>query len=148
MKKILERDIIEESIMLASVIKWIILSIFIGLTVGAAIGVFVKLVAMGETAVINNISHYYLFLPLIFFICSFLVLKLAPEAEGHGTEKAIEAIHKNAGKMNLKAMPVKLFTTFLTIIFGGSVGEEGPATQIGAGIASFFSRFMKVEVGS
>lgn len=145
MKKLLEKDIVEESIMIGSTIKWILLSIFVGLTVGFAIGIFVKIVAAGEVFIKQEIKYYYLLLPIIFFMCSLIVLKLAPDAEGHGTEKAIESIHKRAGKMDVKAMPVKLFTTFLTIIFGGSVGEEGPATQIGAGIASFFSKFLNMN---
>ncbi|WP_392486739.1 chloride channel protein [Haloimpatiens sp. FM7315] len=145
MKKRLKKDIVEETILLSSTIKWVLLSIFIGLSVGTAISFFIKIVAFGEHSVKSFTRYYYLLLPIIFFISSFLVVKLAPEAEGHGTEKAIEAVHKRNGKMNLRAMPVKLFTTFLTIIFGGSVGEEGPATQIGAGMASFFSGIFKME---
>ena len=33
--------------------------------------------------------------------------------------------------------------TLMTIMFGGSVGKEGPCAQIGAGLSSFFSDLFK-----
>jgi H+/Cl- antiporter ClcA len=67
----------------------------------------------------------------------------APDAEGHGTEKIIEAVHRHSGKMRLAVVPVKLVATVVTIAFGGSAGKEGPAAQIGASLASGFSRLMR-----
>lgn len=145
MKDDIERDVIEESVLFGSAIKWIVLSIFVGLIVGFTVGIFVKLVSIGEQSVSHHLKYYYWLLPIIFFITSYLYTKFVPDKERSGTEEAIYAIHKNSGKMNVKAMPVKLFTTFLTIIFGGSVGEEGPATEIGADIASFFAELFKMD---
>ncbi|MCY6484925.1 chloride channel protein [Clostridium aestuarii] len=144
MKKNSELDWLEEYVLLGSAIKWIILSIFVGVTVGTATALFIKVVNIGVSYT-SKWTNYYLLIPLAFMLSSFLVFKLAPDAEGHGTEKAIEAIHKKAGRMDIKVIPVKLITTFITIIFGGSVGEEGPATQIGAGIASFFAGILKMD---
>ena len=64
-------------------------------------------------------------------------------ATGHGTEKVIEAIHKEDGYINAKVIPVKLVATVLTIFSGGSVGKEGPGAQIGAGAASFVATLLK-----
>lgn len=144
MKKEIRQDFVEESVLLGSTIKWIILSIFVGLTVGATVAGFIKVVDIGVKNV-SEWSYFYLLLPIGFFISSYIVMKLAPDAEGHGTEKAIEAIHKRSGRMDIKAIPVKIVATFVTIISGGSVGEEGPATQIGAGIASFFAGIFKMD---
>ncbi len=65
-----------------------------------------------------------------------MIQYLAPDAEGHGTEKVIEAIHKRWGKIKLAVVPVKLIATVITITGGGSAGKEGPSAQIGAGMAS------------
>ena len=64
-------------------------------------------------------------------------------ATGHGTEKVIEAIHKEDGYINAKVIPVKLVATVITIFSGGSVGKEGPGAQIGAGAASFVATLLK-----
>lgn len=48
-----------------------------------------------------------------FFLSSYLIRKFVPEAKGHGTEKAIEAINEKAGKMDIKAVPIKLISAFL-----------------------------------
>jgi H+/Cl- antiporter ClcA len=138
MKTIFQKDLEEEYVLLASMIKWLVISIFIGLIVGGATAAFIKLVNI-STSFSYGFKYYYLLMPIGFFLSSFLVLKLAPDAKGHGTEKAIEAINRNIGKMDVKVVPVKLLTTLITLVCGGSVGLEGPSTQIGAGIASKIS---------
>ncbi len=70
---------------------------------------------------------------------------LAPEAEGHGTEKVIEAIHKNNTKIDIKVTPVKFLATIISIATGGSAGKEAPAAQIGSSIMSFLSDIFKLD---
>ncbi|HMO96730.1 MAG TPA: chloride channel protein, partial [Tepidiformaceae bacterium] len=62
-----------------------------------------------------------------------LVFWLAPEAEGHGTDAAIDAFHHKAGRVRLRVVPVKLAASAITIGSGGAAGREGPTAQIGAG---------------
>jgi CIC family chloride channel protein len=69
-------------------------------------------------------------------ITSFLVLKFAPEAEGHGTDSAIEAYHFRGGKVRPIVPPIKAIATSILIGTGGSAGCEGPITQIGSGFGS------------
>lgn len=144
MKTIFQKDLEEEYVLLASMIKWLVISIFIGLIVGGATAAFIKLVNI-STSFSYGFKYYYLLMPIGFFLSSFLVLKLAPDAKGHGTEKAIEAINRNIGKMDVKVVPIKLLTTLITLVCGGSVGLEGPSTQIGAGIASKISDIFKLK---
>jgi H+/Cl- antiporter ClcA len=70
---------------------------------------------------------------------------LAPDAEGHGTEKVIEAIHKHSGRIKAIVVPVKLVATVITIAAGGSVGKEGPCAQIGGGLSSVFADLFKFD---
>ena len=65
-----------------------------------------------------------------------LVFWLAPEAEGHGTDAAIDAFHHKAGRVRLRVVPVKLAASAITIGSGGAAGREGPTAQIGAGFGS------------
>jgi H+/Cl- antiporter ClcA len=75
-----------------------------------------------------------------------LLLKyLAPGAEGHGTEKVIEAVRRNGAKVRGTVVPVKLAATLVTITAGGSVGKEGPCARIGAGLSSLFADLLRFE---
>lgn len=142
--KSLKRLSIYESLFIGSALKWTFLSIIIGLVVGSFSTLFIRLINIG-TSFTTKFNYYYLFLPIALFLSSFLIIKLAPDAKGHGTEKAIESVNKNNGNMKISVVPVKLLTTFITIIFGGSVGLEGPATQIGGAISSFIGNTFKMS---
>ncbi|MCD2348565.1 chloride channel protein [Clostridium guangxiense] len=143
--KSLKRLTIYESIFVGSALKWTLLSIIIGLIVGSFTTIFIKLINIGVKFT-SQFQYYYLFLPLALFLSSFIIIKLAPDAKGHGTEKAIESVNRNKGNMKIAVVPVKLLTTFITIIFGGSVGLEGPATQIGGAISSFLGNITKMDI--
>lgn len=77
---------------------------------------------------------------------SFLVLKFAPEAEGHGTDSAIEAYHFRGGKVRPIVPPIKAIATSILIGTGGSAGCEGPITQIGSGFGSTLATLLKLPV--
>ena len=130
---------IEQISIFISVTKWLFISSVIGIVIGAGVTFFLKLLEMSENSQdLLPFKHYYL-LPFALLLTVWLIKRFAPDAEGHGTEKVIEAVHKKSGKIDLAVIPVKLSATILTIFAGGSVGKEGPAAQIGAGLASFLS---------
>jgi H+/Cl- antiporter ClcA len=132
----------EESVIFVSIFKWVLLSAIIGGMVGTATAIFLKLlhVALDTT---HQFSYYYLLLPFALFLSAIIIRFISPDSEGHGTEKVIWAVHKRAGFLRLRVVPVKLFTTILTIAFGGSAGKEGPCAQIGAALASTFSNIFR-----
>jgi CIC family chloride channel protein len=74
-----------------------------------------------------------------------LVFRLAPEAEGHGTDAAIAAYHHNPRGIRGRVPVVKLFASAITIGSGGSGGREGPTAQISAGFASFLGRALDLD---
>ncbi|MFK5881735.1 MAG: chloride channel protein [Sulfurospirillum sp.] len=86
---------------------------------------------------------YYFILPLALPLTIFIIKTFAPNAQGHGTEKVIEAVHKKSGKIAVAVMPIKLLATIFTIFAGGSVGKEGPGAQIGAGASSVIASLLK-----
>jgi len=81
-----------------------------------------------------------LFLPAFGGILSgWLVYRFAPEAEGHGTDAAIEAYHNKGGYMRGRIPIIKTIASAITLTTGGSGGREGPIAQIGAGFGSFLA---------
>lgn len=133
----------EQTVMFASITKWILISSSIGALIGAIVSFFLKILEYCENSRSTLPFDYYYTLPFALVITVFIVKKFAPSAQGHGTEKVIEAVHKKSGKMNLSVVPVKLLATVITIFSGGSVGKEGPGAQIGAASASFIASLFK-----
>ena len=88
-----------------------------------------------------------LFLPAFGgLLTGWFVLKFAPEAEGHGTDSAIEAYHFRGGKVRPVVPPVKAIATSILIGTGGSAGCEGPITQIGSGFGSVLAGWLGLSV--
>ncbi len=133
----------EQTAIFLSVVKWVFLSSIIGVIIGVVVSFFLKTIGWAELHQSDVPFHYYYLLPIVLVFTVWLVKTFAPNAEGHGTEKVIEAIHKKDGKIDIAVIPVKLFATVLTIFAGGSVGKEGPGAQIGAGTASFIATTLK-----
>lgn len=74
-----------------------------------------------------------------------IVYWLAPEAEGHGTDSAIDAYHRKGGHIRARVPFVKMVASAITIGSGGSGGREGPIAQMGAGVGSIFGRVLKLS---
>lgn len=136
----------EQSTLFVSVLKWSILASITGAIVGVATSLFLYLLGV-FTKFGDSIArgYAYLMLPAVIPIVVLIIRKLAPTAEGHGTEKVIEAVHTRDGASDIKVVPVKLFATLLTLGAGGSVGKEGPAAQIGAGLAYSFAKIIQLN---
>ena len=105
----------DEKIIFYDVIKWFFLATIIGLSSGLVAALFIKLLNWG-TAYSESFGEYFWIAPIFFVINIILIKYIAPDAEGHGTEKVIEAIHKNAGRIKVAVIPVKLVTTLLTLL--------------------------------
>ena len=133
------KHITEQTAIFLSVGKWIFLSAFVGVIIGGIVTLFLQMLEMAEESRSLLPFEYYYLLPFALVFSVYLVKKFAPDAEGHGTEKVIEAVHKRHGLIDIAVIPVKLLTTIVTIFAGGSVGKEGPGAQIGAGVSSLIS---------
>jgi CIC family chloride channel protein len=74
-----------------------------------------------------------------------IVYTFAPEAEGHGTDAAIESFHQKRGFVRGRIPLIKMLTSAITIGTGGSGGREGPIAQIGAGFGSVLATHLKLS---
>jgi CIC family chloride channel protein len=75
-----------------------------------------------------------------------IVYTFAPEAEGHGTDAAVEAFHFKDGKIRPVVPAVKAVASAITIGSGGAAGREGPTAQISVGVGSILADFLRSPV--
>ena len=147
--------------------KWVVLGAIIGVIAGlGAAAFFIALEAStrfflgvlasfqppspaGEGgAPITDITNAWA-IPLVVglggLISGIIVFRLAPEAEGHGTDAAIAAFHHGPRSVRARIPVVKLVASAITIGSGGSGGREGPTAQIGAGFGSYLARVLDLD---
>jgi CIC family chloride channel protein len=72
-----------------------------------------------------------------------IVYTWAPEAEGHGTDTVVKALHWTGGEIRPRVAPVKMVASAITIGSGGSAGREGPTALIAAGFGSIYADVLK-----
>jgi len=142
---------------LPSLEKWVILGTIVGIAAGLS-GV-VLTVAIESIAPIveklGGLDHVEgdtvsptLLLPLLVaiggLISGMLTSCFAPEAEGHGTDSVIEAIHWRGAHIRGRVPLVKLAASSALIGLGGSAGKEGPIALMGAGLGSWLAEKLKL----
>jgi H+/Cl- antiporter ClcA/CBS domain-containing protein len=143
--------------------KWLILGVLIGTMAGIGAIVFYEALLACTHFFLGTLAGYHVptpvsegahrasasftrpwALPLVVGLGALLggiiVFRFAPEAEGHGTDAAISAVHHNPRGIRFRAVIVKIVASALTIGAGGSGGREGPTGQISAGFASLLAR--------
>jgi CIC family chloride channel protein len=148
--------------------KWVPIALLIGTISGAGSILFYEAINLTSTYLLGGVTGFFAPSPIgeggslgsattMFYLipivttvgglCSgILVYGLAPEAEGHGTDAAIDAFHNKKGEIRSRIPLVKLVASALTIGSGGSAGREGPTAQIGAGFGSFLGRKLHLSL--
>ena len=138
----------EHAALLISTLKWAFLGAGAGFCVGWGTRFFLWSLtassALARTIVPGRLSVYW-FLPIALPVCVWIIRTFAADARGHGTEAVIAAVHQRSGRVDWLVAPVKLGATVVTLAFGGSVGKEGPAAQIGAALTSLFADVLRLR---
>lgn len=75
------------------------------------------------------------------WLAGWLVERFAPEANGSGIPQVKAVLAKVPMALNLRVAVVKLLSGILTLGSGLALGREGPTVQVGASLASQFSRW-------
>ncbi|NJK88952.1 MAG: chloride channel protein [Myxococcales bacterium] len=75
-----------------------------------------------------------------------IVYRWAPDADGPGTEAAIDAYHNRRGLIRGRVPIIKTIASAITLGTGGSAGREGPIALIGAGLGSFLAQRLQLGV--
>jgi H+/Cl- antiporter ClcA len=138
----------EHTALLISTLKWALLGACAGLCVGWGTRVFLwsiaKSAAIAHALTLGRVP-VFVFLPLAIPACVWMIRTFAADARGHGTEAVIAAVHERSGRVDWLVAPVKLGATVVTLAFGGSVGKEGPAAQIGAALTSLSADVLRLN---
>ncbi len=150
--------------------KWLVLGALIGVVSGLGAVVFFEALKVSTHLLLTRLGDYQVggpkaegnlrpsahfsrpwAIPLIAgsgaLLGAVLVYRFAPEAEGHGTDAAIDAVHHHPRGIRLRTVVVKIVASALTIGSGGSAGREGPTGQISAGFGSLVSRVFDLSPG-
>ena len=139
--------------------KWVVIGILIGTVAGVGSTFFYYLIQFvtdnflgritgyyppnpaGEIVSPLSLSPHYYLIPISTMlgglVVGIIIYFLAPEAEGHGTDAAIDSFHNKNGYIRKRVPIVKMIASAITIGSGGSAGREGPTAQISAGFGSF-----------
>ncbi len=70
----------------------------------------------------------------------YLLYRFFPNARGSGVPQTKAALYAHGGRISLRTVLGKFFCTSVTLASGIPLGREGPAVQVGAGIASVLGR--------
>ena len=138
----------EHTALLVSTLKWSFLGAGTGFCVGYGTKAFLWSLAASRALVHSLFTSgvpVFVALPIALPVCVWLIRTFAPDARGHGTEAVIAAVHQRSGRVDWIVAPVKLAATVVTLAFGGSVGKEGPAAQIGAALTSLFADLLRLR---
>ena len=72
----------------------------------------------------------------------YLLYRYFPDARGSGVPQTKAALYAREGNITLRTVIGKFFCTSATLASGIPLGREGPAVQVGAGIASVLGRWL------
>ncbi len=147
--------------------KWLVLGVLIGIVAGLGAVVFYSALHLATHYLLGSLGGYHVAttageggahaasgfarpwaIPLVValggLVSGVLVFGFAPEAEGHGTDAAISAVHTNPKGMRPRVTLVKIVSSAVTIGSGGSGGREGPTAQISASFGSILARALNL----
>lgn len=124
------------------ILKWLCISLIIGLLAGSASAGFLISLQWVTEFREHHIGLIAL-LPVAGLLIGLLYHYFGKEAEG-GNNLLLETIHKPGKTIPFKMAPFVYLGTLATHFFGGSAGREGTALQMAGAIADQFSKPFKL----
>lgn len=122
--------------------RWIGLSVLIGLFVGAVSSLFSK-VLTGVTQ-LRECYGWILFLMPIAGVCIVFLYRKYAQQDG-GTNQVLAMI-RSQDDVAFRSAPLIFITTVLTHLVGGSAGREGAALQLGGSIGNKIGKWLHMDV--
>jgi CIC family chloride channel protein len=140
----------------AGVVKWwaalredreeqvfLLLTLLIGALVGAVVVAFIVVTERfgAKLYPASGMGLRRLFVPIAGSLgMGYLLFKYFPDARGSGVPQTKAALFARGGRITLATVVGKFFCTSATLASGIPLGREGPAVQVGAGLASVLGR--------
>ena len=124
--------------LLFSLLKWMVLSVIIGVVVGAIGSAFAHTVTWA-TAFREANPGVIWGLPIGGLVIVFSY-KVAGQEKNTGTNRVLTVIRTEGEEMQGRIAPLILASTVITHLFGGSSGREGAALQFGASVGNLLGK--------
>ena len=136
----------EPLVMLATVVQWLVLSIFTGALIGVGCTIFLRvLFATAGRAYAAPLWLQMTLLPLGGLANGLLLHYGYRLRRSKFEDNAIVAVNQQAGKMPFRTMWIKPLAAWITLGCGGSAGKEGPCSHIGASVAAAVGRSLHLN---
>src|SRR5438552_5191347 len=122
---------------------FLVLTLLIGALVGAIVVAFILLTERFGARLYpgGGAAWRRLLVPLTGSLgMGYLLFRYFPEARGSGVPQTKAALFAREGRITLGTVVGKFFCTSATLASGIPLGREGPAVQVGAGLASVLGR--------
>ena len=122
---------------------FLILTLVIGALVGLVVVAFILLTERFGAGLYpeGGAAWRRIFIPIGGSLAmGYLLFRFFPDARGSGVPQTKAALYAREGRISLKTIFGKFFCTSATLASGIPLGREGPAVQVGAGIASVLGR--------
>ena len=139
----------------AAILKWraflndredqvfLVLTLLIGALVGLIVVAFIEITGrFGAQLYPPYAAAWRRFLVPVAgsLVMGYLLYKYFPDARGSGVPQTKAALYARGGYISLSTVIGKFFCTSVTLASGIPLGREGPAVQVGGGIASVLGR--------
>jgi chloride channel protein, CIC family len=122
---------------------FLVLTLVIGAVVGATVVAFIVLTERFGARIdpVGADPWRRLVVPILGSLAmGYLLFKYFPDARGSGVPQTKAALYARGGRISLGTVFGKFFCTSATLASGIPLGREGPAVQVGSGIASVLGR--------
>lgn len=123
-------------------IKWTLISVVIGLTVGVVGTVFGHGVAWATQ--VWNRYHWTVFLMPAAGLLIVWLYRACREEKNRGTDMVIEAVSANE-EVTFATAPLIFISTILSHCVSASLGREGAALQLGGSLGNLIGKVMKLD---
>ena len=124
-------------------LRWIFFSVICGILAGLAAAAFLILLDWTTQARLEHQKIIWL-LPIGGLFLGWIYHRFGREVDA-GSNLILDEIHDPGNIIPIKMAPLIFLGTILTHLFGGSVGREGTAVQMGASLSDQLSHFFKIE---
>jgi len=122
---------------------FLLLTLLIGALVGLVVVAFIEITGrFGARLYPPDAAAWRRFLVPVggSLVMGYLLYKYFPDARGSGVPQTKAALYARGGFISFPTLLGKFFCTSVTLASGIPLGREGPAVQVGGGIASVLGR--------
>lgn len=125
-----------------SLLKWVVFSLAVGVTVGFVGAIFHMAIDQGTH--LREVYHWILYLMPLAGLLIVWAYHITGMSDDKGTEYIIAAVREGRS-LRIRTAPLIFLATVLTHLTGGSAGREGAALQLGGSMSSYIGKLMKLD---